>query len=152
MEPEPNIHFSLLFILLPPAISKEIKFSDYLLSRMLMPEKAHGSIPEELLCCQNKANTHFLPVNRFQMMARLGQTYLVDMTSRAIDTRLSWQNQYKAHMFGGVFSDESGERNDDQEDDNGNDAGNDDEEARDSTYMNSSGKLKTQPTFLVSSI
>ena len=133
------------------SISKEIKFSDYLLSRMLMPEKAHGSIPEELLCCQNKANTRVLPVNRFQMMARLGQTYLVDMTSRAIDTRLNWQNQNKAHMFGGVFSDDSGEGNGDQEDDSGNEGGKADEGARDSAYMNSSGKLKTQPTFLAQS-
>ena len=84
------------------SIAKDLKFSVYLLSRMLMPDKSQGCQPVELLYCLNKANTHNLAVNRFQLMARLGQTYLVDMTSRAIDNRLNWQNKSKNHMFGGA--------------------------------------------------
>jgi hypothetical protein len=35
-------------------------------------------------------------------MSRLGQLYLVDMISRAIDFRLHWQKKNKTYMFGGV--------------------------------------------------
>ena len=139
--------------------NRDLKFSDYLLSRMLMPEKAHGSIPEQLLYCQNKAKTHDLPVNRFQLMARLGQTYLVDMTSRAIDTRLNWQNKNKAHMFGNVFSDKTSNNDVDREhegDGSGGGGGDNDGEGgadgHEQSYMDSSGKLKTEPTFLSQSL
>ena len=42
-------------------------------------------------------------------MARLGQTYLVDMTSRIIDSRLNWQGKNQNHMFGGVSEKASAE-------------------------------------------
>jgi hypothetical protein len=42
-----------------------------------------------------------VPVNRFQLMARLGQLYLVDMTSRVIDFRLHFQKKNANHFHGG---------------------------------------------------
>ena len=39
-------------------------------------------------------------VNRFQLMSRLGQTYLVDNVSRAIDYRLAWYKKNQEDVFG----------------------------------------------------
>ena len=39
-------------------------------------------------------------VNRFQLMSRLGQTYLVDNVSRAIDFRLAWHKNHQEDVFG----------------------------------------------------
>jgi len=55
---------------------RDLHFGDYLLSRMLMPEKSQGFDQDPvLLYSANKAKTHQLPVNRFQLMARLGQIF-----------------------------------------------------------------------------
>jgi len=55
---------------------KTLRFSDYLCCRLLRPEKNNDG---STLCVFNKARTRQIPVNRFQLMSRLGQTYLVDM-------------------------------------------------------------------------
>jgi len=55
---------------------KTLRFNDYLCCRMIRPEKNHDGT---LLQLFNKARTRKIPVNRFQLMSRLGQTYLVDM-------------------------------------------------------------------------
>ncbi len=57
-------------------------------------------------------------------ITRLRQTYLVDITSRAIDNRLNWQVKNKYHMFGDVVDRAStvldGDGDSDQDrDDNG---------------------------------
>jgi len=55
---------------------KTLRFNDYLCCRMVRPERNHDGT---LLRMFNKAKTRQIPVNRFQVMSRLGQTYLVDM-------------------------------------------------------------------------
>ena len=55
---------------------KTLRFNDYLCCRMIRPEKNQDGT---LLRVFNKARTREIPVNRFQLMSRLGQTYLVDM-------------------------------------------------------------------------
>jgi hypothetical protein len=46
-------------------------------------------------------NVNTYTVNRFQMLSRLGQTYMVDMVSRAIDYRLKWHTQNQSNIFCG---------------------------------------------------
>ena len=55
---------------------KTLRFNDYLCCRMVRPERNHDGT---LLRMFNKAKTRQIPVNRFQVMSRLRQTYLVDM-------------------------------------------------------------------------
>jgi hypothetical protein len=55
---------------------KSLRFNDYLCCRMIRPER---NLDGTVLRVFNKARTKQLPVNRFQLMSRLGQTYLVDM-------------------------------------------------------------------------
>jgi len=57
-------------------IRKILHFNQYLCCRMIRPEKCNDGT---ILRAFNKDNTRELPVNRFQLMSRLGQTYLVDM-------------------------------------------------------------------------
>jgi hypothetical protein len=98
---------------------QKINFMDYLASRMLMPEKhrnehfRNGEMsPEELadphfgkfgqICTQiDTGRTFFNPSNRFERFSRLGQTFLVDQMSRAIDFRLSYLKNMQDHIFGG---------------------------------------------------
>ena len=47
-----------------------------------------------------KGRMMLLPINRFQLMSRLGQTYLVDSISRAIDYRLRFHKFHQADLFG----------------------------------------------------
>jgi len=77
-------------------IRKSIKFPVYLLSRMLMGEKNEDGTPLQVLNRKGKLIT----VNRFQVMSRLGQTYLVDNVSRAIDYRLAWHKKHQEDVFG----------------------------------------------------
>jgi len=77
-------------------IRKSIKFPKYLLSRMLMGEKLEDGTP---LLIRNKKGI-LIAVNRFQLMSRLGQTYLVDNLSRAIDYRLAWFKNHQKDIFG----------------------------------------------------
>ena len=70
-----------------------ISFPEYIASRMLMPE----NIWLPTLHDRNKS----IQVNRFQMWSRLGQTWLVDMVSRAIDYRLRWNVNNQENIFCG---------------------------------------------------
>ena len=47
-----------------------------------------------------KGRMVLLPTNRFQLMSRLSQTYLVDSISRAIDYRLQFHKFHQADLFG----------------------------------------------------
>jgi len=78
------------------SIRKSIKFPKYLLSRMLMGEK---NIDGTSLSFLNRKGI-MITVNRFQLMCRLGQTYLVDNLSRAIDFRLAWHIKHQKDIFG----------------------------------------------------
>jgi hypothetical protein len=79
-------------------IRKSIQFRPYLKTRLLMPER---TVSGELLLCRNTLDTRDIPVNRFQLLSRLGQTYLTDMISRSIDTQLHWQQSNENLIFGG---------------------------------------------------
>ena len=85
-------------------IKKDFPFADYLRTRMLAGEWTEDGEP--LLCDSAETLPDGTPkrrlrVNRCQIMARLGQLYLVDMMSRAIDFRLNWQKLNQSYMFGG---------------------------------------------------
>jgi len=58
-----------------------------------------------------------LPTNRFQLMSRLSQTYLVDSISRAIDYRLRFHKYHQRDLFGIGREEENG--NDDENAENG---------------------------------
>jgi len=77
-------------------IRKSLKFPSYLLSRMLMGEK---NLDGTFLQVRNRKGI-LVTVNRFQLMSRLGQTYLVDNVSRAIDFRLAWHRSHQEDVFG----------------------------------------------------
>jgi len=63
---------------------------------MLMGEKNEdGSI---LMILNRKGK--LISINRFQLMSRLGQTYLVDNVSRALDYRLAWHLGHQKDIFG----------------------------------------------------
>jgi len=88
------------------SIRATIQFPKYLLCRMIMPELD--------LSVTNQGGK-VIYVNRFQLMARLGQTYLVDNLSRAIDYRLAWHQQHQQDIFN------IGNRHDSNNDNDGND-------------------------------
>jgi len=60
-----------------------------------------------------KGRMVLLPTNRFQLMSRLSQTYLVDSISRAIDYRLRFHKFHQKDLFGidgeGDAADENGD-------------------------------------------
>ena len=59
-------------------------------------------MPEEGLSMPTLHNANeVIRVNRFQLLPRLSQTYLVDMVSRAIDFRLNWNKQNQNSIFCG---------------------------------------------------
>lgn len=75
-----------------------LEYHPYLCARMLMPDRDFDG---NVLTVRNKQNTRDWPVNRFQLMSRLGQIYLTDMISRGIDFRLHWHKHHKNYIFGG---------------------------------------------------
>jgi hypothetical protein len=96
----------------------KVNFMDYLASRMLMPERyrmdcfRNNPTLEELadpnfgkfgrMCTTlDTGETFFNPSNRFERFSRLGQTFLVDQMSRAIDYRLAHVRLNQNHIFGG---------------------------------------------------
>ena len=70
--------------------NQEVKLSlqKYLCSRILMPERNLNILSKE--------GTHMLRMNRFTMMSRLGQYYIVDNMSRMLDMRLA---QYRSDDY-----------------------------------------------------
>jgi hypothetical protein len=95
----------------------KIKFPDYLASRMLMPEK-YSTWEAQNMSSDDGSDPHygkygrmcstlttpsvqfFFPTNRFERNHRLGQTYVVDQMSRALDQRLEFPRQNQSHIFG----------------------------------------------------
>ncbi len=94
-------------------VRKQVKFMRYLAAKILMPEPVHDT-PDtadwpvfnghRMLSVMNKHNTQRLMVNRIQCMSRVGQTYIVDMMSRAIDYRLNWMRRNQNSIFGVVVN------------------------------------------------
>ena len=58
-----------------------------------------------------KGKLVYLPTNRFQLMSRLSQTYLVDSISRAIDYRLRFVKYHQKDIFG-IMNDDGNENTD----------------------------------------
>jgi len=81
---------------------------------MLMPERSSSG---SILTCRNQINTRDIPVNRFQLLSRLGQTYLTDMISRSIDHQLHWQKRNQEYIFGGDMRGEETNTTEDREED-----------------------------------
>ena len=82
----------------------QFPFMKYLCSRMLQPEYYSNGAP--MLLPNNDDPPVLKHVNRFQAMARLGQTYLVDNVSRAIDFRADWHKKNRNTIFGGINTQE----------------------------------------------
>ena len=75
-----------------------IPFLSYLSHRLLSPEYNDDGTP---FTCQSLSDPNRrIHCNRFQAAARLGQVYLVDMVSRAIDYRLRWNAVNQKTIFG----------------------------------------------------
>ena len=62
-----------------------------------------------------KGKMMLLPTNRFQLMSRLSQTYLVDSISRAIDYRLRFHKYHQKDLFGIGTEDEGDDTNENVE-------------------------------------
>ena len=77
---------------------KQYKFNDYILHRFLLPER--DSDGDLLLMPTQSTPPRLIPFSRFQLMFRLGQTYLVDMISRIIDYRLQFNKFTQYTLFG----------------------------------------------------
>lgn len=86
------------------SISKTVSHSNYMTSRLLMPEiiqATHEENAEYLIgYCADNDPSKFIPTNRFQALYRVGQTWTVDNTARIVDTRLKWHKDNKLHIFG----------------------------------------------------
>jgi hypothetical protein len=66
-----------------------IKYLPYLASRILMPEKDSEN-ESGFLQCWNKEGTRLLKTNRFQLMSRVSQHFIVEGVSRLVDSHLSF--------------------------------------------------------------
>ena len=71
--------------------NKKIQFMPYLASRILKPEPGLFAL---------NLNNERIQVNRFQLMARLMQYYIIESVSRAIDYRLEWHKHNRSTIFG----------------------------------------------------
>jgi Helitron helicase-like domain at N-terminus len=102
---------------------KNISFPRYLASRLLKPEYLDDTFSDFLTMPNQhdcEENPRSLTVNRFQIMPRLAQTYMVDMVSRMIDKRLNFisRNQDKIMMGQKRSHDDGSDEDDDDEDPN----------------------------------
>lgn len=75
-----------------------MQFRSYLKTRLLIPER---TVTGAILTCRNASDTRDVPINRFQLLSRLGQTYLTDMISRPIDYQLHRHKSNENYVFGG---------------------------------------------------
>ena len=86
------------------SISKTVPHSNYMTSRLLMPEIIQVTDEEDaeylIGYCTDNDPSKFVPTNRFQALYRVGQTWTVDNTARIVDTRLKWHKDNKLHIFG----------------------------------------------------
>ena len=96
-------------------ISSSIPFFSYMCSRFKMPEHTYMSSfdpvedyqveyeddnPHQLLRQWNKDHTKLLPTNRFQLMSRVSQYFIVEQLIRALDFKLQWHKKNKGYIFG----------------------------------------------------
>jgi hypothetical protein len=142
-------------------ISKSVGFMSYMCSRFKMPERTYASSfdplfnndldfasdnPHGLLRQWNKHETKLLAANRFQLMTRLSQYYLVEQLSRALDFKLQWHKKNKGYIFGERSLYSSDALDDVHEQNDNNDSDNIGEEIGDD-----SGGKKKKSTYLASS-
>ena len=91
-------------------IKKNVPWFSYMSSRMLRPERHHET--GQLLLSPSKNNPAILwPVNRFQLLSRLGQHFVVESVARALDFQLNWVKNNQKHIFGGAAIAEDAEEN-----------------------------------------
>jgi hypothetical protein len=76
----------------------QFSLATILASRFLMPDSTSNG---EVFKILNNSGV-LVPINRFQLFARLGQHYIVDQVSRAIDYRWNWHKQNENTVFGGI--------------------------------------------------
>ena len=96
-------------------IRETVGFVSYMYSRFKIPERTYESSfdelsdnsktweednPHKILRKWNKAKTKLLATNRFQLMTRVSQYYLVEQFSRALDFRLAFHKKKKGYIFG----------------------------------------------------
>jgi len=96
-------------------IRETVGFVSYMYSRFKIPEQTYESAfdevsneeipweednPYKLLRKWNKDHTKLLATNRFQLMTRVSQYFLVEQFSRALDFRLGWHKKKKGYIFG----------------------------------------------------
>ena len=72
----------------------KIYMMDYLKSRLLQPEP-------ELLLLNWRGDAEELLVNRYQLMARLGQYWIMESFSRALDNQIKFQRSNQNYLSGG---------------------------------------------------
>jgi hypothetical protein len=110
-------------------MTNKVPFMKYLSSRILMPEKN---------LFMTSKNGKLLNVNRFQMLARLMQYYIIESVSRGIDYRLEWNKNNKSTIFGEISKNLNLNNNDEyiEEDEQITDLNNDTNKERD--VMNNS--------------
>jgi hypothetical protein len=103
-------------------LRSKINYMPYLASRILMPESG--------LNVKNQ-NAELINVNRFQIMSRLMQYYVVESVSRAIDYRLEWMRNHQSTIIPStIYGEEQTEVNemvDSDNDENNMNEQNDDE-------------------------
>ena len=82
-----------------------IKYLPYLASRLLMPEKDPES-ESGWLQRMNKEGTRMLKTNRFQLMSRVTQHYIVEGVSRLVDSKLAFIKRKKGFILGNDFNED----------------------------------------------
>ena len=68
-------------------IGKAVSFNNYMSSRILNNYMSSRILNSKILSVMNKIDSKLLPTNRFQILSRLSQMYLVDQISRHIDKK-----------------------------------------------------------------
>ena len=77
-------------------VRNKIYMIDYLKSRLLQPEP-------NLLSLNWRRDPVQLLVNRYQLMARLGQYWILESFSRALDNQIKFQRVNQSYISGGSF-------------------------------------------------
>ena len=91
---------------------RQVSFMSYLASRILKPEYVYSDVEgfDVFMQCRARdddeyGNPVYRRVNRFQILSRLMQVYMVDQVSRAIDFRLRWIQKNQDTIFSGTERD-----------------------------------------------
>ena len=116
-------------------LGKKFSFSKYLISRILQPDHIYNNFDDEkgdfLIGHFSKYNeSNFFPSNRFQLLYRIGQTYIVDMSSTLIDSRMDYQKDNQKMILGTDHAmDNDGNDNDENDENDENDDNDDDDDS-----------------------